>query len=226
MRFLRFLFISFAAVLALIVSVYLVVNVAGVISAHHKRNALGAQITDRIGEELAGSRSRAGDVADVAGAEPAHSWAAQQCGFETNDGGWIVQDYREVCSLESAHAWPVDSESEAFALVGSQLPPGAEPFVSGPCHTINVSGESYGDGVSILYMEPSTQGDRWCEPTDRSSTPRRAISDELPDLDYTQGWLVVVDTRELVDEVIGCTHWSVLFCGNPFGDELAWGEPA
>jgi len=46
----------------------------------------------------------------------------------------------------------------------------------------------------------------------------------VPALDDSQGWLVVVDTKVIVDESLGCTHWSVIFCDNPFGGRLAWGE--
>ena len=48
---------------------------------------------------------------------------------------------------------------------------------------------------------------------------------EVPELDPAHGWLVVMQTDELVDEVIGCAHWSVIFCDNPFGDEVwSWGH--
>jgi hypothetical protein len=47
---------------------------------------------------------------------------------------------------------------------------------------------------------------------------------EVADLDPDQGWLLLLTLAPLVDEDIGCLHWSVVFCDNPFGDELAWGR--
>ena len=128
--------------------------------------------------------------------------------------------------MESAHAWQVDNPDEAFALLGRQLPAGQEPRVHSPCHSYVEQGAVYGDQLAFLYIAPSAEADRWCEPTDRKYSERRPVAGELPELDDDQGWLVVVDTKKIVDEVIGCTHWSVIFCENPFGDELAWGEPA
>ena len=109
MRVFRVLFIALAAVVALVVATYLVVNVGGVISANGKRDALRDQITQRIADELPASQQRANAQAARVDAEPTHTWSAQHCSFATNDGGWMVIDHREVCTLESARAWQVDS---------------------------------------------------------------------------------------------------------------------
>lgn len=228
-RILRLAAIVVASLVAMVVTLYLVVNIGGVLDARAQRADLSEELTGRIAEELPASRQRADAVAGRIASEPRHSWVAQRCGFETNDAGWIVQDYREVCALESVHAWQVDSEAEAVRLLGDQAQVGEQPFESGPCVRYAVSpqlGEQdpFGDSrLELVWSRPSTTSSRWCLPAAGGYQARRGVVGEVPELDPSQGWLVVVQTDELVDEVIGCTHWSVIFCDNPFGDELAWG---
>jgi hypothetical protein len=215
-----------ALLMALVVAIYLFLNVTAFVAAQAQRISLGHEITERIGQELAGSQARADDVALRAGVKPAHSWSAQHCGFERRESGWtVVLDHREVCSLESARAWPVDSADEAFALLHDPIPAGRRPFVLRACHTWTTRNEVVGNEISILYIAPGDPLERSCEPTDRTDAERRAVAGEVPALDDGQGWLVVVDTKVIVDESLGCAHWSVFFCDNPFGGRLAWGEP-
>lgn len=224
MRILRFLYIAFVSVVALVVGIYLLVNIGGVLAAEVKRGGLEDQITERIAEVLPTAQQFVGPVADRVGVAPTHSWTAQHCDFRTNDSGWIAIDYREVCTLESVHAWQVDTEEDARALLGGQVPT-TEPFVLDACHHYQQSDAPYAEGVSFLYIEPSTAEDRWCAPTHRDHSQRRPVTGDPLELDSSRGWLVVLEEIELVDEVIGCAHWTVVFCTNPFGDELAWGEP-
>lgn len=224
-RVVRLSLLAFASVLALTVAGYLVVNLVAVAGAAGKRHTLEDQITQRLGEELPGSAQRADSLAERIGTEPILSWSAQHCGFETDDAGWIVQGYREVCSLESVRAWPVDSADEALAVLGGVVPVGAAPYDYGACHSYVGSVDEEGSQVSLLYIEPSAEDERYCEPTDRTSAQRHSVIGDPPELDKDQGWVVVVDSTGLVDEEVGCTHWSVIFCDNPFGDRPAWGEP-
>lgn len=219
-----------ASFVALAVTAYLVVNVGGALAAHGKRAALSDEITRRVAEELPASRQRAEAVAGRIPPEPDHSWVAQRCSFETNDSGWIVQDHREVCALESVHAWQVESEAEARRLIEGELQANEPHFTSGPCVRYPLSGQLGQQNpfaqsrLDVAWAGPTTTGSRWCLPDATAYQPRRGVVGEVPELDPTHGWLVVVQTDELVDEVIGCTHWSVIFCDNPFGDEPAWGD--
>ena len=224
-RVIRSIFTAVAALTVLIVAIYLFVNVAMFVAAQAHRVSLGHEITERISQELAGSQARADDVALRAGVEPVHSWSAQHCGFETRESGWIVTlDHREVCSLESAHAWRVDSADEAFALLHDPVPSGRRPLVLGACHSWTTRNEVVGNEVAILYVAPGDPRERWCDPTDRTGAERRAVEGEVPVLDHSEGWLVVVDSKVIVEESLGCAHWSVIFCDNPFGGRLAWGD--
>lgn len=229
-RVVRLAAIVVASLVGLVVTLYLVVNIGAVVAAHGKRSSVSEEVTRRVADALPASRQRVDSVAARIASEPNHSWVAQRCEFETNDAGWIVQDYREVCALESVHAWQVDSEAEAVRLLGDQVQAGEEPFESGPCIRYPLSpqfGEQdpFGESrLEFVWAEPRTTGSRWCLPAAGGYQQRRSVVGDVPDLDPAHGWLVVVQTDELVDEVIGCTHWSVIFCDNPFGDEHAWGE--
>ena len=230
LRIVRFVLKALAAVVALAVTVYLVVNVTDVISAKAKRNDLSSQLTQRISEELPATQQRAETAAAGVDSAPTHRWVAQQCGFSTNDAGWIVQNYRQVCSLESVRVWKVSDEAEARALLGDRVQAGSKPSVSGACHRFEVA-ESLGKQdafadtqLTLFYLAPLAQGSSWCDPTRSTFDQRRGVVGQVPDLDDTQGWLVLMQSDELVDEGIGCVHWSVLFCQNPFGDEPAWGR--
>jgi hypothetical protein len=225
MRALRFLYVTFAYGVMLAFAIYLVVNIAGVFAAEVKRHTLRGEITDRITEVLPTSQQFVGPVADQVGVDPTHSWTAQHCDFRSNGSGWVVvHDYRQVCWLESVHAWQVDSKADALTLLGAPAP--AVPTdVYKACHTFLDPKVAYVEGVRFSYIEPSAAEDRWCEPTDREHSQRRPVTGELPDLANAQGWLVVVEEIELVDEVIGCAHRTVVLCTNPFGDRPTWGEP-
>ncbi|EAP97687.1 hypothetical protein JNB_19493 [Janibacter sp. HTCC2649] len=231
-RILRLALTAMVALVALVVALYLVINIAGVVSAHGKRDALGDQISGRISAELAQSQQRADAVADHVETEPTHAWVAQQCGFSTDDAGWIVQDYREVCTLESVRAWKVDIEAQARTLLGTQVQSGPESSMNGACRKYEVA-EALGkqdifadSRLTFFYVGPATDGSRYCSPSDSTYQQRRGVVGQVPALDEPQGWLVVMQSDELIDEVIGCLHWSVTFCDNPFGDEPAWGTPS
>ena len=231
-RILRILSLAIAAVVALAITTYVAVNTTAVISAKEKRADLSRQLTQRISQELPATQQRAESVARGIESAPTHSWVAQQCGFTTNDAGWIVQEYRQACSLESVRVWNVSGEPEARALLGERVQQGTTPYVSGACHRYQASESLAKQDVladtqlTLFYLAPLMDGSNWCDPTRSTFERRRSVVDEVPALDGSRGWLVVMQSDKLVDEVIGCVHWSVLFCGNPFGDEPAWGKPS
>ncbi len=220
-----------AALVAVVVALYLVVNLAGLASAHSKRNALGNQITERIAEVLPTSQERIGIVAQHIDVPPDHTWVAQRCDFETNDSGWMVNNYREACTLESVHTWQVDSEAQARGLLGvmglaRDLPSGSDACVRFDVSSRLGEQDPFADSrIEVTFAVPGEADSHWCLPTNQSYQSRRGVVGAVPDLDASQGWLVVVQSDKLIDEDIGCAHWSVIFCDNPFGDDLAWGKP-
>jgi hypothetical protein len=78
---------------------------------------------------------------------------------------------------------------------------------------------------TLLYVAPGgDRGDRYCVPRADGYPARRAVVGEVPSLDPSQGWLLILASAPVVDEDLGCLHWTVAFCDNPFGGEFAWGS--
>jgi len=231
-RILRLTAITVAAVAGLALAAYLVVNVSSVVTAHGKRAALSDQITQRIAEVRPTSQARLGTVSQHIEVPPDHTWVAQRCAFDTDDSGWMVNNYREACALESVHVWQVDSEAQARGLLGVLGQVADEPSRSDSCLRFDLSSrlgeqDPFADSrTEVTFAVPGGSDSQWCLPTHQSGPSRRGLGGPVPNLDASQGWLVVVQTDELIDEAIGCAHWSVIFCDNPFGKELAWGQPS
>jgi hypothetical protein len=225
-RVLRLVLTAIATVVALALIGYLATNLVAMASARSTRDRVSDTVTQRLVEEVPTAQARSEALAVRIDAEPAHRWVSQACDFSTVDAGWIVQSYRQVCTAEAVVAWPVDSEAAAEALVEHVRPPGRSPYRYGSCLSFGMDGDVFGEYQQLLYVAPG--GDRyarWCVPDEDGYPARRAVVGELAALDPEQGWLLLVTSAPLVDEDIGCQRWSVIFCDNPFGDELAWGEP-
>jgi hypothetical protein len=217
--------IGVALVPAVAIGAYLVSNLAGTAAAHGTRDRVSDAVTERLEEELPTVRDRSEAQAGRVAGEPAHRWVAQACQFGTVDAGWIVQSYRERCAAEAVVAWPVDSERDAARMVAGLQPAEDSPYRYGSCVSFGMDGDVYGAHQQFLYVAPGGgRSERWCVPDEEGHPARRAVDGQLVDLDAEQGWLLLVTSQPLVDEDLGCVHWSVLFCDNPFGDELAWGE--
>jgi uncharacterized protein YejL (UPF0352 family) len=223
---LRVALTAVALVVALVVVGYLTTNLVATASAHGARHRVADAVTERLVTEVPVAQARSEATAGRIDAEPTHTWVSQACEFSSDDAGWMVQNYREVCNAEAVVAWPVDSELEAEALVEGARPPDRSPYRNGSCLSFGMDGDVFGEYQQLLYVAPT--GDRyarWCVPDEDGYPARRAVVGELATLDADRGWLLLVTSVPLVDEDIGCVHWSVIFCDNPFGDELAWGEP-
>jgi hypothetical protein len=218
---------ALAMIVALVLGIYLVVNVVGVIAAQGTRERVSEQLTERLGEEVPDVQRRAAATTVRVDPEPVYTWVAQACRFDTDDAGWMVQNYRQVCDAEAGAAWSVTSEDAATTMVDDLLVADVPSYRSGSCVTLGMTGDVFGKHETFLYVAPGgDRGERYCVPGADGHPARRAVVRELPSLDPSQGWLLVLTTTPLVDEDLGCLHWTVLFCDNPFGDEYAWGEPA
>ena len=136
-----------------------------------------------------------------------------------------MQSHREVCVAEAVVAWPVDSEQRAEELVADLRPPDRSPYRSGSCLSFGVDGDLFGRHQQFLYVAPGgDRAARWCVPAEAAAPPVARSSERWSTSTRSRGWLLLVTVEPLVDEDIGCQRWSVVFCDNPFGDELAWGE--
>ncbi len=201
---------------ALVVLAYLGFNGASLVQAHEKRDALADLVTAELEKALPPAADRQQDVVAAAAREPDERWIEQHCQFDTDDSGWIVQSYREVCTIRGVAAWRVESADEARDLLAVE---GQAGLAHDGCEPIG-----FVDEAEVTFVDAATaDGEPWCTRTlSAAGSARGLVGDRVP-LEAGR-WLLVVDEQPLVDEPIGCVHWSVIFCDNPFGDDHAFGE--
>lgn len=201
-------------VLALVVLAYLAFNGASLVHAHQRRGDIADQMGAELEKALPAAADRQQDVVAAAGREPDERWIEQHCKFASDDSGWIVQNYREVCSVRGLAAWRVESPDEAADLLAVEGRAGTAYDGCQPLGTVD-------EAEAYVVDTAAADGDPWC--TEATLGASRDLVGERVPLDEGS-WLLVVDERPLVEESIGCVRWSVIFCDNPFGDRHAFGE--
>jgi hypothetical protein len=163
------------------------------------------------------------EVTGRVGEQPAHVWVVQECRIESTQGGLLVQDHRQRCQLVSAAAWPVaDLTTARDAVAGVTDLRRLRRSESDGCQAV-----AHGPSGTASYVAPGWDGATpWCleglETPD--FFPYRTVAGQTGDPDPDRGWLVLHGDERLLDESVGCSHLSVLSCGNRFGDEPAWGD--
>ena len=222
MRILSRILTAIAALAVLLLGVYVLVNAVAVAQGWQQRREVAGEVTELLPRLLPGAAAAQADVVATAGREPDRRWIEQACAFRTDDAGWIALNHRETCVLRSVTAWRVESEQDARGLV---------PITGGPgtswdgCRGLGVVGPpGVVDGPEATYVDPAgaADGEPWCVQTLGADDEARALAGERTALGGGR-WLLLVAEQPLVDEDIGCAHWSVLFCDNPwsghaFGD--------
>lgn len=214
--------------LAVVLVVYLAVNLTSLAPGWQQRGELADDFAAQAEPLLPDLRERQSALGDEAG-HPDRAWIEQVCAFDSDDSGWMVNNYRERCSLRSVTAWQVESAGAGRDLLEVTPPdhtadgPGCEELGTlGGGSTRPGTAEVRTQGVSLALAgraADSVCGD-WTSYGSRTRTVEGG--DEPLPLDAT--WVVVVEsTGDLIDEDIGCAHWSVLFCDNPFTDH-AWAD--
>lgn len=209
-----------AAVVALVLVAYLAVNLVGMARASALRDRLSGQLTERLAAEVPAARLRSERTVRAIGREPAHRWLEQDCAFTTDEGGWLVLNHRQVCALRAVHAWPATSAAYARRVVRrADGLRGVRDYPTGDC--VPVAAGTLG---RAWFVRPSAEDERWVGCLAAYGATAEPIDGRRTELDPERGWLVVVAEQPLLDADLGCARWSVLFCDNPFGDDLAWGR--
>lgn len=219
MRFVSSVLKALAGLVALVVLVYLAVNGIAVAQGLSARHRLADEVTDRIADELPAAEVAQQELVDGAEREPDRRWIEQTCEFGTDDAGWMVQNHRETCVLRSVAAWRVDSEEEARRMSGV---PGEGYAANNGCLPLDLAGAVEGREATYVDHAASSDGEPWCTRELGQGRGSREIAGDRQALDPGR-WLVVTAAQPLVDEPIGCAHWSVLFCDNPWTGH-AFGE--
>lgn len=217
-RVLRSLTRTFAVLLALVlgipVAVYVGFGVVRTVEQRHLDDAARGDLEASLpGAERDTRLIRARALAATARrGSPSYSWTEVICSFETDDAGWIVQDYRQQCQVHSVDLVPLTtSPGERCSSGPESYQPGYTTMTAPPS---GLSSSDYADGCPVLLR----------------ASPGRSVllagrRPSVAALGSAPGWLVVEVRVEASSTLLGCSPWDVLFCSNPL-DHPAMDEHA
>lgn len=228
MRVLSGFFKVVGGFLALVLLIYVAVNLASMARGWQQRGELADEFATQARPLLPALRTRRVALSDEAGREPDRAWIEQVCSFDSDDSGWMVNNYRERCSLRAVSVWQVDSADAGRRLLQVVPPdytvddPGCEEL--GPVGRGATPGSTTDPVVGVSLALAGRDAESACGNWASYGSKTRTVEGDAEPLSVDSTWVVVVeDTGDLVDEDIGCAHWSVLFCDNPFTDH-AWAD--
>lgn len=152
---------------------------------------------------------------------PSHSWRELTCALEDHEGGLIVQDYYQECSLRTVDLIPTDRaashQTAPEFCVGRRIPrlrgaTGAE------------RAEAYLGSAAALTNDPYASS---C-PDGVIDAPAAGVSRMLEGarpsaLAPGSTWTVVVVETVVSTSTLGCSPWGLLFCSAPV-DSPVMGE--
>lgn len=106
-RFLRIAGRVLAGLLALVVLAYLGNALAAVLDAQEGKRRAVEEARDGLPEAERASAASAQRLREELGlGTPTHAWSELSCAVETNEGGWMVLDYVNACTLTRTELFP------------------------------------------------------------------------------------------------------------------------
>jgi hypothetical protein len=213
-----------AGLVAFVLLFYVALNLGAVAEGVVQRHRLSGDVTAVLPRMLPSAEQAQDELVDSVGRDADRRWIEQACRFDHDDGGWIVMNWREVCVMRSVTAWQVPSEQAARDLVPTT--DSGEWGYRG-CTPLGTAGEpGVVTGPEATYVVWVAGADEpWCLWELGPAGDARTMVGERVALQEGR-WLVLVSEQPLVDEDIGCVHWSVLFCENPWSDHVFGDVPA
>lgn len=214
MRLVSIVLKGLAALVAFLVLFYVAVNIGAVAEGAVRRHRVSQDVTEVLPRILPSAEEAQGELVAAAGRAPDRRWIEQACRFDTDESGWIVVAHREVCGMRSVTAWRVTSEQDARDLAPTS---GRGEWSYGGCTPLGAAGDpGVVEGPEATYVEWVAAADEpWCLRELGPAGDARTLTGERVALEEGR-WLLLVAEQPLVDETIGCAHWSVLFCDNPW----------
>lgn len=221
MRLLSWFLTCVAGLVVLVLGLYGLVNGIAVVEGMQHRRQVADDVTATLERVLPRAQRAQDATVERVGREPDRRWIEQSCGFSTDDAGWIAQNYRETCVIRTVTAWQVDSQQQARGLAS---PHGEAMLAYDGCVPLGLVSTPRGGGdVEATYVDPAAAVEEpSCTYGLGTSEYARALAGERAALGDGR-WLLLVAEQPLVDEDIGCAHWSVIFCDNPWTGH-AFGE--
>jgi hypothetical protein len=210
-RFLRVIAMAATGFLALLGILYLTQGLVG--SAHVKKakEQAAADLTAALPSaqvEATAARERVRASLSQLGA-PTNSWQELVCELETNDSGWVVNEYVQQCDIRSVDLIPTtraaagDCENLYFPEAIQAANVGFVGVWRGRS-TVLAAERSWEHNCPDGLTGPPLIG------TSRLLQGRRSEN-----LSASSGWIVVVTTSSVSRTVLGCNPWAILFCSEP-----------
>jgi len=139
-----------------------------------------------------------------------HSWQELVCELDTNDSGWMVDEYVQECNIRSvdlvptARAAPGDCEDLYVSATLNWTP------------TMEYVGVWRGRSKVLASEVPWTFGcpDGLTEPP-LMGTSRLLRGQRPENLSAYSGWTVIVTSTRVSRTVLGCDPWGIVFCNEP-----------
>lgn len=153
--------------LALLVLAYLGFNGASLVQAKQKRDEVDDRVTAELERALPAAADRQQDVVEAATREPDERWIEQHCEFSTDDAGWIVQSYREVCTVRGVTAWQVESSREARDLLAIE---GQAGLAHDGCEPLGIV-----DEAEVTLVDATAEGEPSCTRTHSAPGTTRSL---------------------------------------------------
>ena len=140
---------------------------------------------------------------------PAYSWQELVCELDTNDVGWIVDEYVQQCDIRSVDLVPV-TRAAPGGCESLYFPRTLDAARSG---TVGVR---RGSSTVLASARPWAQ---MC-PDGLTGPPligtSRMLDGQRPtSLSSSPAWIVVETTTPVSRTVLGCDPWTVVFCTEP-----------
>lgn len=213
---------------AVVLVIYVAVNLASMARGWHQRGELSDAFAERAEPLLPALREHQVAMVREVGRPPDRSRIEQVCAFDHDDSGWMINNFRERCSMRAVSAWRVESPDDGRRLLEVVPPeyPVADPTCEALGTPVRATELTVGEEghVDVFLALAGRDPDRECGDLTLYGNETRTVEGDAEPLSADSTWVVVVaDSGDLIDEDIGCAAWSVLFCDNPFTDH-AWAD--
>jgi len=209
-RFLRVIAIAVAVGVALLTILYLTQGLVGrgrVEEAKEQATADLAAALPSAQLQATAERDRVRASLSQLGA-PTHSWQELVCELDTNDRGWIVDEYVQQCNIRIVDLVPTTgvATSDCEHLYFPDAISAANVVV----------GVWRGRSTVLAAQRPWLQG---C-PDGLTGPPligaSRLLQGRRPEnLSSSSEWIVIETLTPVSRTVLGCDPWAILFCSSP-----------
>ncbi|WP_068260363.1 hypothetical protein [Janibacter limosus] len=194
--FVRWTFRIIVGFFALMLLIYVVSGLVGMAQVHGAKG--DALESVRMLERDTGTTDQIVQDNRATLGEPERSWSQVVCEIGSNDGGWMVNDYTQLCSRQVVDVYPASVLSQAEGLADL-----SEGVRVSECTQVRCT-EPVTTQPSVSY---------------RTSVGTEPVWDVNEDVDGGSHTVVTVHGPRSTT-VLGCSPWGVVLCSAPVDQPL------